>query len=97
MDQIKLQVDKEMELVPRRRRSIRLARWSRTSARLRSITSAIGAAMIGCTALRCCDTDTQGALGLPNKEDVKQGLIAYRIAAHAADIARHRPGAPRPR
>jgi len=32
-------------------------------------------------------------LGLPNKEDVKQGLIAYKIAAHAADIARHRPGA----
>src|SRR5204863_7436481 len=32
-------------------------------------------------------------LGLPNKEDVKQGIIAYRSAAHAADIARHRPGA----
>ena len=32
-------------------------------------------------------------LGLPNREDVKQGLIAYKIAAHAADVARHRPGA----
>jgi len=33
-------------------------------------------------------------LGLPNAEDVKQGVIAYKIAAHAADVARHRPGAP---
>ena len=37
--------------------------------------------------------DAQGAPGLPNAEDVREGLIAYKIAAHAADIARHRPGA----
>jgi len=58
------------------------------------ITSAIGAAMIGWfgTAMLCYVTPKEH-LGLPNREDVKQGLIAYKIAAHAADIARHRPGA----
>ena len=40
-----------------------------------------------------CYVTPKEHLGLPNKEDVKQGLIAYKIAAHAADIARHRPGA----
>src|SRR5258708_13129008 len=35
----------------------------------------------------------EGDLGLPNEKDVKDGIIAYKIAAHAADIARHRPGA----
>ncbi|HEY3440095.1 MAG TPA: phosphomethylpyrimidine synthase ThiC [Paludibaculum sp.] len=58
------------------------------------ITSAIGAAMIGWYgASMLCYVTPKEHLGLPNKEDVKQGLIAYRIAAHAADIARHRPGA----
>jgi phosphomethylpyrimidine synthase len=58
------------------------------------ITSAIGAAMIGWfgTAMLCYVTPKEH-LGLPNKEDVKQGLIAYRIAAHAADIAKGHPGA----
>ncbi len=58
------------------------------------ITSCIGAAMMGLhgTALLCYVTPKEH-LGLPNREDVKQGLIAYRIAAHAADIARKRPGA----
>ena len=36
-------------------------------------------------------TDPKEHLGLPNAEDVREGLIAYKIAAHAADIARHRP------
>ncbi|MGH9524667.1 MAG: phosphomethylpyrimidine synthase ThiC, partial [Terriglobales bacterium] len=40
-----------------------------------------------------CYVTPKEHLGLPNREDVKQGLIAYKIAAHAADIARHRPGA----
>jgi phosphomethylpyrimidine synthase len=40
-----------------------------------------------------CYVTPKEHLGLPNLEDVKQGLIAYKIAAHAADIARHRPGA----
>ncbi len=58
------------------------------------ITSAIGAAMIGMygTALLCYVTPKEH-LGLPDKEDVKQGLIAYRIAAHAADLAKGHPGA----
>jgi len=58
------------------------------------ITSAIGAAMIGWFgADMLCYVTPKEHLGLPNAEDVKQGLIAYRIAAHAADVARHRPGA----
>ena len=58
------------------------------------ITSAIGAAMAGWygTAMLCYVTPKEH-LGLPNPEDVRNGLIAYKIAAHAADIARHRPGA----
>lgn len=56
--------------------------------------SAIGAAVAGQfgAALLCYITPKEH-LGLPNEEDVKQGLIAYKIAAHAADIARHKPGA----
>ena len=58
------------------------------------ITSAIGAAMIGWHgAAMLCYVTPKEHLGLPNREDVKQGIIAYKIAAHAADIARHRPGA----
>jgi phosphomethylpyrimidine synthase len=58
------------------------------------ITSAIGAAMIGWHgASMLCYVTPKEHLGLPNREDVKQGIIAYKIAAHAADIARHRPGA----
>jgi len=40
-----------------------------------------------------CYVTPKEHLGLPNREDVKQGIIAYKIAAHAADVARHRPGA----
>jgi phosphomethylpyrimidine synthase len=58
------------------------------------ITSAIGAALIGWHgASMLCYVTPKEHLGLPNKDDVKAGLIAYKIAAHAADIARHRPGA----
>jgi phosphomethylpyrimidine synthase len=58
------------------------------------ITSAIGAANIGSfgTSMLCYVTPKEH-LGLPNKEDVKQGLIAYKIAAHAADIAKGHKGA----
>jgi len=58
------------------------------------ITSGIGAAMIGWfgTAMLCYVTPKEH-LGLPNKEDVKQGLITYKIAAHAADLAKGHPGA----
>ena len=58
------------------------------------ITSAIGAAMIGWHgADMLCYVTPKEHLGLPNAEDVRQGVIAYKIAAHAADIARGRPGA----
>jgi phosphomethylpyrimidine synthase len=58
------------------------------------IASAIGAAMIGWmgTAMLCYVTPKEH-LGLPNRDDVKQGLIAYKIAAHAADVAKGHPGA----
>jgi phosphomethylpyrimidine synthase len=58
------------------------------------ITSAIGAAMIGwygCAML--CYVTPKEHLGLPNKKDVKDGVIAYKIAAHAADLAKGHPGA----
>ena len=58
------------------------------------ITSAIGAAMIGWHgASMLCYVTPKEHLGLPDRDDVKAGIIAYKIAAHAADIARHRPGA----
>ncbi len=58
------------------------------------ITSAIGAAMVGWFgASLLCYVTPKEHLGLPNAEDVRQGIIAYKIAAHAADVARHRPGA----
>src|SRR6201987_6116222 len=58
------------------------------------ITSAIGAAMIGWYgAAMLCYVTPKEHLGLPNEKDVKDGVIAYKIAAHAADIARRRPGA----
>jgi len=58
------------------------------------ITSAIGAAMIGWHgASMLCYVTPKEHLGLPNRDDVKAGIMAYKIAAHAADIARHRPGA----
>ena len=58
------------------------------------LTSAIGAAMIGwfgCAML--CYVTPKEHLGLPNKEDVREGLIAYRIAAHAGDLAKGHPAA----
>ena len=58
------------------------------------ITSAIGAAIVawhGASLL--CYVTPKEHLGLPNPEDVREGILAYKIAAHAADVARHRPGA----
>ncbi len=58
------------------------------------ITSAIGAALAGWSgAAMLCYVTPKEHLGLPNREDVKQGVIAYKIAAHAADVARKRKGA----
>ncbi len=58
------------------------------------ITSAIGAALAGWSgAAMLCYVTPKEHLGLPDRDDVKQGVIAYKIAAHAADLARHRIGA----
>ncbi|MBI4365628.1 MAG: phosphomethylpyrimidine synthase ThiC, partial [Deltaproteobacteria bacterium] len=58
------------------------------------ITSAIGAAIVGWHGVSLlCYVTPKEHLGLPNADDVRQGVIAYKIAAHAADLARRRPGA----
>tara|TARA_Y100000588_G_scaffold367536_1_gene434335 strand:+ start:5745 stop:7046 length:1302 start_codon:yes stop_codon:yes gene_type:complete len=94
MDEIKLQVDKEKELCHEAPFYTLGPLVTDFAPGYDHITSAIGAAMIGWHgASMLCYVTPKEHLGLPNKEDVKQGLIAYKIAAHAADIARHRPGA----
>ncbi len=94
MDEIKLQVEKENEICHEAPFYTLGPLVTDFAPGYDHITSAIGAAMIGWHgASMLCYVTPKEHLGLPNKEDVKQGLIAYRIAAHAADIARHRPGA----
>ena len=94
MDEIKLQVDKEREVCHEAPFYTLGPLVTDFAPGYDHITSAIGAAMIGWHgASMLCYVTPKEHLGLPNKEDVKQGLIAYKIAAHAADIARHRPGA----
>ena len=94
MDQIKLQVDKEIEMCHEAPFYTLGPLVTDIAPGYDHITSAIGAAMIGWHgASMLCYVTPKEHLGLPNKEDVKQGLIAYKIAAHAADVARHRPGA----
>ena len=94
MDQIQMQVEKEKELCYEAPFYTLGPLVTDFAPGYDHITSAIGAAMIGWYgASMLCYVTPKEHLGLPNKEDVKQGLIAYRIAAHAADIARHRPGA----
>jgi len=94
MDQIQLQVEKEVELCHAAPFYTLGPLVTDFAPGYDHITSAIGAAMIGWHgAAMLCYVTPKEHLGLPNAEDVKQGLIAYRIAAHAADIARHRPGA----
>jgi phosphomethylpyrimidine synthase len=94
MDQIKLQVDKEVEICHEAPFYTLGPLVTDFAPGYDHITSAIGAAMIGWYgASMLCYVTPKEHLGLPNKDDVKQGLIAYKIAAHAADIARHRPGA----
>jgi phosphomethylpyrimidine synthase len=94
MDQIQLQVEKEMELCYEAPFYTLGPLVTDFAPGFDHITSAIGAAMIGWYgASMLCYVTPKEHLGLPNKEDVKAGIIAYRIAAHAADIARKRPGA----
>ncbi len=94
MDQIKLQVDKEMELCHEAPFYTLGPLVTDIAPGYDHITSAIGAAMIGWYgASMLCYVTPKEHLGLPNRHDVHQGIIAYKIAAHAADVARHRPGA----
>jgi phosphomethylpyrimidine synthase len=94
MDQIKLQVDKEIELCHEAPFYTLGPLVTDIAPGFDHITSAIGAAMIGWHgASMLCYVTPKEHLGLPNREDVHQGIIAYKIAAHAADLARHRPGA----
>ncbi len=94
MDQIQMQVEKEVKLCHEAPFYTLGPLVTDFAPGYDHITSAIGAAMIGFygSSMLCYVTPKEH-LGLPNLEDVKQGLIAYKIAAHAADIARHRPGA----
>ena len=94
MDQIELQVKKEVELCHEAPFYTLGPLVIDIAPGYDHITSAIGAAMIGWYgASMLCYVTPKEHLGLPNAEDVKQGVIAYKIAAHAADVARHRPGA----
>jgi phosphomethylpyrimidine synthase len=94
MDQIQLQVEKEVEMCHEAPFYTLGPLVTDFAPGYDHITSAIGAAMIGWHgASMLCYVTPKEHLGLPNREDVKQGIIAYKIAAHAADIARHRPGA----
>ena len=94
MDQIELQVQKENELCDEAPFYTLGPLVTDIAPGYDHITSAIGAAMIGWYgASMLCYVTPKEHLGLPNREDVKLGIIAYKIAAHAADIARHRPGA----
>ena len=94
MDQIQMQVEKEVKMCHEAPFYTLGPLVTDFAPGYDHITSAIGAAMIGWygSSMLCYVTPKEH-LGLPNLEDVKQGLIAYKIAAHAADIARHRPGA----
>ncbi|MBV9772001.1 MAG: phosphomethylpyrimidine synthase ThiC [Bryobacterales bacterium] len=94
MDQIQMQVEKEVEMCYEAPFYTLGPLVTDFAPGYDHITSAIGAAMIGWYgASMLCYVTPKEHLGLPNREDVKQGIIAYKIAAHAADIARHRPGA----
>src|ERR1700694_5075 len=94
MDQIQMQVEKELEMCQEAPFYTLGPLVTDFAPGYDHITSAIGAAMIGWYgASMLCYVTPKEHLGLPNREDVKQGIIAYKIAAHAADIARHRPGA----
>ena len=94
LDQIELQVKKEMELCHEAPFYTLGPLVTDIAPGYDHITSAIGAAMIGWHgASMLCYVTPKEHLGLPNAEDVKQGVMAYKIAAHAADVARKRPGA----
>src|SRR6202142_1908629 len=92
MDKIKEQVEKEVELCYEAPFYTLGPLVTDIAPGYDHITSAIGAAMIGWYgAAMLCYVTPKEHLGLPNEKDVKDGIIAYKISAHAADIARQRP------
>ncbi len=94
LDQIGMQVEKELELCHEAPFYTLGPLVTDIAPGFDHITSAIGAAMIGWHgASMLCYVTPKEHLGLPNRKDVHQGIIAYKIAAHTADVARHRPGA----
>ena len=93
-DQIEMNVKKEMELCHEAPFYVLGPLVTDIAPGYDHITSCIGATMAGTAGVAMlCYVTPKEHLGLPDEDDVKQGLIAYKIAAHAADIARHRPGA----
>jgi phosphomethylpyrimidine synthase len=93
-DQIEMNVKKEMELCDEAPFYVLGPLVTDIAPGYDHITSCIGATMAGTAgAAMLCYVTPKEHLGLPGPDDVRQGLIAYKIAAHAADIARKRPGA----
>ncbi len=94
MDQIKMNIEKQMQWCHEAPFYVLGPLVTDIAPGYDHITSAIGAALAGWAgAAMLCYVTPKEHLGLPDKEDVKQGVIAYKIAAHSADVARHRPGA----
>ncbi|MEO8216071.1 MAG: phosphomethylpyrimidine synthase ThiC [Acidobacteriota bacterium] len=94
MDQIDMNVKKQMEICSEAPFYVLGPLVTDIAPGYDHITSAIGAALAGWSgAAMLCYVTPKEHLGLPEAEDVRNGIIAYKIAAHAADIARHRPGA----
>jgi phosphomethylpyrimidine synthase len=94
LDQIQMNVEKEIEICDGAPFYVLGPLVTDIAPGYDHITSAIGAAVAGTAgAAMLCYVTPKEHLGLPDAEDVRQGLIAYKIAAHAADVARHRPGA----
>jgi phosphomethylpyrimidine synthase len=93
-DQIEMNVKKEMEVCHEAPFYVLGPLVTDIAPGYDHITSAIGATMAGTAgAAMLCYVTPKEHLGLPDEADVKAGMIAYKIAAHAADVARHRPGA----
>ncbi len=94
MDQIEMNVRRQMELCHEAPFYVLGPIVTDVAPGYDHITSAIGAAMAAWYgAAMLCYVTPKEHLGLPNMEDVHQGVIAYKIAAHAADVARRRPAA----
>ncbi len=94
MDQIEMNVRRQMELCEEAPFYVLGPVVTDVAPGYDHITSAIGGAMAAWYgAAMLCYVTPKEHLGLPNADDVRQGVIAYKIAAHAADVARHRPGA----